>query len=464
MLEKKELLLSYIYKIIPFIISEMMKVLDIIAYHSSEHETIHCLDDKEKQMTLETYSIGVGDRFGHQGAAQLRALQLAEKQGVNVIPVWNKSNREHSIIGTNPEDTRREADAAVILTEWKQSYHVDADHIGISNVDKFLSSCDFFTLDVADFIGKPTTGSELESFERSTATFKGKLQIPDASREFIVTDEMIHTIGTKYLYAVKEAAKTYQHIKNNKTDSDFIVEVSMDETDAPQTPVELFFILFAIAQAGIPIQTIAPKFSGKFLKGIDYVGDVQAFAQEFEEDILVIAHAVNVCALPKNLKLSVHSGSDKFSLYPIMHQAMNKHKAGLHLKTAGTTWLEELIGLAAGGGDGLAIAKDVYAQAFARREELCKPYASVVEIDSSKLPLPSQVSSWSSQQFVSALQHNQQNPEFNIHLRQMLHVAFKIASEMGPRYTSALKTFEHSVSAAVTGNIYNRHVKPLFLG
>lgn len=415
-------------------------------------------------MILEKYSIGVGDRFGYQGAAQLRALQIAEKQDVKVVPVWNKSNREHSIIGTNPEDTRREADAAVKTTGWKEPYYVDADHIGINNVDKFIPYCDFFTLDVADFIGKAVTASELETFERSSGKFKGKLQIPNASRDFIVTDEIIRAIGTKYLYAVKEAAKTYQHIRKNKAESAFIVEVSMDETDAPQTPVELFFILSAIAQEGIPIQTIAPKFSGKFLKGIDYVGNVRAFAQEFEEDILIISHAVSVFNLPKNLKLSVHSGSDKFSLYPIMHQAINKHNAGLHLKTAGTTWLEELIGLAAAGGDGLAIAKDVYAQAFARREELCKPYASVVEIDNSKLPLPSLVSSWSSEQFISALRHDQQHPGFNVNLRQMLHVAFKIASEMGPRYTFALKTFESSVSAAVTGNIYQRHISPLFIG
>ena len=79
------------------------------------------------------------------------------------------------------------------------------------------------------------------------------------------------------------------------------------------------------------------------------------------------------------------------------------------------------------------------------------------------LPLPSQVNTWSSQQFVSALRHDQKNPAFNIDLRQMLHVAFKIAAEMGPRYTSALTTFHDSVSAAVTGNLYERHIKPLFL-
>jgi tagaturonate epimerase len=414
-------------------------------------------------MNLEKYSIGVGDRFGHQGNAQLQAFLTAKQSGVDVVPVWNKSNREHTIIGTNPEDTRREADAAVKKMGWKGAYHVDADHIGLSNVDKFMAHADFFTLDVADFIGKAPADDDLQAFEKSLAKYIGKLDIPGVKRDIAVTADSLHSIGAKYLYAVKEAAKIYQHIKKSKGEGNFIVEVSMDETDAPQTPVEMFFILAAIAQEGIPAQTIAPKFSGKFLKGIDYVGNPSAFAQEFEEDVLVIAQAVKIFNLPKNLKLSVHSGSDKFSLYPHIRQILKKQHAGLHLKTAGTSWLEELIGLASAGGDGLTIAKEVYAQSFARRDELCKPYATVVEIDPSKLPQPSQVSSWTSQQFVSALQHDQKNPAFNIHLRQMLHVAFKIAAEMGARYTSALDTYETAVSASVTGNILNRHLKPLFI-
>jgi len=415
-------------------------------------------------MVLEKYSIGIGDRFGHQGNAQLQAFLTAKNLGVDVVPVWNKSNREHIIIGTNPEDTRREADAAVKKMGWRGAYHVDADHIGLGNVDKFMAHADFFTLDVADFIGKAPADADLHAFEQTLVKYEGKLNIPGVQRDITVTEDSLRKIGAKYLYAVKEAAKTYQHIKKNKGEDKFIVEVSMDETDTPQTPVEMFFILAAIAQEGIPAQTIAPKFSGKFLKGIDYVGNPSAFAQEFEEDVLVIAHAVNVFNLQKNLKLSVHSGSDKFSLYPHIRQVLKKHKVGIHLKTAGTTWLEELIGLAAAGGDGLAIAKDVYAQAYTRMDELIKPYATVVEIDNLKLPQPSQVSSWTSQQFVSALQHDQKNPAFNIHLRQMLHIAFKIAAEMGTRFTSALDKYEASVSASVTGNILNRHLKPLFIG
>src|SRR5665647_1913967 len=126
----------------------------------------------------------------------------------------------------------------------------------------------------------------------------------------------------------------------------------------------------------VPVQTIAPKFTGRFNKGVDYEGDPIRFGKEFEEDILVIRYAVAKFGLPKNLKLSVHSGSDKFSIYPIIGSVIRKHDCGLHLKTAGTTWLEEVIGLAVSGGKGLEIAKLIYRNAYERREELCAPYAA----------------------------------------------------------------------------------------
>ncbi len=92
----------------------------------------------------------------------------------------------------------------------------------------------------------------------------------------------------------------------------------MDETDTPQTPQELLLILTVLADEGVPVQTIAPKFTGRFNKGVDYVGDVAQFENEFRDDLAVIAYAVKKFRLPANLKLSVHSGSDKFSLYAPM--------------------------------------------------------------------------------------------------------------------------------------------------
>ena len=238
----------------------------------------------------------------------------------------------------------------------------------------------------------------------------------------------------------------------------------MDETDSAQTPLELLIILAAIADEGIPIQTIAPKFSGRFNKGVDYQGDLAQFEHEFALDIAAIAYAVDRFGLPGNLKLSVHSGSDKFSLYPAIHAAMKRFNAGVHLKTAGTTWLEELIGLAEAGGNGLMLAKEIYAEAYAHREELCVPYATVIDIDPVRLPTPSAVQHWTSDQYTSALRHIETSSSYNPSLRQLLHVGFKVAAKMGSRYLDLLEEHESVIAKNVTENLYQRHIAPVFLG
>ena len=239
----------------------------------------------------------------------------------------------------------------------------------------------------------------------------------------------------------------------------------MDETEGPQTPPELLVILAAIADEGIPIQTIAPKFTGRFNKGVDYVGDVAQFEKEFQADLAVIDFAIRQYGLPPTLKLSIHSGSDKFSIYGPIRRGLEQFGAGLHLKTAGTTWLEELIGLAEGNGDGggLVIAKEIYAGALGQMDELCAPYASVIDIDRRKLPTAETVKGWSSERFASALRHDQQNKAFNPNLRQLLHVGYKVAAKMGRRYLDALEACESSVSRNVTENLYERHLKPIFV-
>ena len=184
----------------------------------------------------------------------------------------------------------------------------------------------------------------------------------------------------------------------------------MDETDSPQTPPELLVILAAIADQGIPIQTIAPKFTGRFNKGVDYVGDPMQFEKEFNDDLAVIAHAIKTYGLPATLKLSVHSGSDKFSIYPYIRKAIQRTGAGLHIKTAGTTWLEEIIGLAEAGGEGLALAKKIYAKALEKKEALCEPYATVIDIKRRQAPSAEEVNGWTSTQFTDALRHDPDEP------------------------------------------------------
>lgn len=414
-------------------------------------------------MTLGKYSIGIGDRFALEGEAQLAAVQKAFDLGVEITPVWNKSFREHSLIGSTQEQTRRAADAAVRALRWPLPYFVDADHVSLKTVDAFIDSCDFFTLDVADFIGKSEIKEAVEAFAASQRKLLGTLPIKGFGFDIdlAITEEKLRAAAAKYLFAVQEAGRIYRRIAERKC-GEFVVEVSMDETDAPQTAEELLIILAAIAEEGIPAQTIAPKFSGRFNKGIDYIGDVLQFAREFATDAAAVHYAAHHFNLPNNLKLSVHSGSDKFSLYPHIRNILKKSDVGLHLKTAGTTWLEELIGLTETA-QGLEIVKTIYCQALKRFDELVRPYTAVVDIDRRKLPNPVEVNRWDGRQFAAALRHDPSCPHFNPHLRQLLHVSFKIAAELGADFISAIEEHREIIHENVKYNLFERHIKPLFM-
>ena len=416
------------------------------------------------KLTLERFSFGVGDRFGHQARAQLRAFEMLARDGIDAAPVWNKSNREHTLIGSEPQSVLDAAQAAVKAMGWNKGWHVDADHIRLETVDRFIACSDFFTIDVADSIGKRAAAAEVGAFIDRHPELVGTVSIAGLGAPLLMTRSDVEGVAAKYLPAVEDAASVYRHIAARKGEGNMIAEVSMDETDAPQTPPELLVILAALADRKARVQTIAPKFTGRFNKAVDYVGDLGRFEQEFNDDLAVIAYAVARYGLPANLKLSIHSGSDKFSLYPIIGRALARTGAGAHVKTAGTTWLEELIGLAEAGGDGLELVKEIYAQALARVDELCAPYASVIDIDRARLPSAGTVNGWSGARLANALRHVPNHPEFNPHARQLMHVSFKLAAKAGARYLSLLQENEAVVAKQVTENLYRRHLRTIFAG
>jgi hypothetical protein len=418
---------------------------------------------KHSKIQLQKYSIGLGDRFALEAEAQLLACVQAEKHGVDVIPVWNKSNREHVIVGSDPATVHAAAAAAVKKLGWKKPWHVDADHIRLDTVGRFLACSDFYTIDVADSIGKPASPDHVSKFVARHPELSRTLEIPGISASLHPKSDDVARIAARYLCAVSEVGEIYRHIESAKGEGAFIAEVSMDETAEPQSPLELLIILAALADEQVPLQTIAPKFTGRFNKGVDYVGDIAQFEKEFNDDLCVIAFAVRQYGLPGNLKVSIHSGSDKFSIYGAIRRAVRRHNAGLHIKTAGTTWLEELIGLAESGGDGLALSKDIYRQAIEHVEELCAPYASVIDIDRAKLPSPATVSGWSSEQFAATLRHDPGCKTFNPHVRQLLHVGYKIAAKKGNGYLDMVRRTNGHISRNVTSNLFDRHLMPLFI-
>jgi tagaturonate epimerase len=414
-------------------------------------------------LTLGKYSFGVGDRFAQQAEAQLHAFILAAEKGVNITPVWNKSNREHLIVGSEPSSVIIAAEAATRKLGWNNPWHVDADHIRLETVDRFIPHSDFFTIDVADSIGKSALAGDIKEFVDRHSELTGQIIIPGIVDTLKSSCGDVEKIADKYLFAVREAGDIYHNIVKIRGEGTFITEVSFDETDTPQTPMELLVILAALADERIPVQTMAPKFIGQFNKGVDYAGDVTKFEKEFNDDIAVIRFAITKYGFPDNLKLSVHSGSDKFSIYAPINRALRRTGAGLHLKTAGTTWLEEIIGLAEAGSEGLALAKDIYTEALTQMEELCAPYSTVIDIDPEKLPTAAVVAQWNGAQYAAALRHSPECKDFNPSFRQLLHVGYKIAANKGEKYRSLVRACETTIARNVTGNLFDRHIKPLFL-
>lgn len=414
-------------------------------------------------MKIGKYSFGVGDRFAHEGVSQLKALVKAEEEfGVHFVPVWNKSNREHQIVHTEPMSTRVEADAAVKALGYTGQYFVDADHINMNNVDRFIDASDFFTIDVADYIGKPADPKDVDAFVKDNARFIGSLSIPGIAEPFEVSEAQVRAIADRYLFAAQEAGRIYRHIAEKKGEGNFVTEVSMDEVNDPQTPVEILFILSALASQKVPAQTIAPKFTGRFNKGVDYRGDIRQFEKEFEEDLLVIDFAVKEFGLMDNLKLSIHSGSDKFSIYPIMGRLIQKYDKGIHIKTAGTTWLEENIGLAVADPEALKLAKKIYVNALSRMAELTVPYATVIDVDVNALPTPEEVEKWDADTYARTMRHNQADPLYNPSFRQLIHVSYKIAAELGDEYYPALEKHTDVIGEQVIENLCERHIRRLF--
>ncbi len=412
-------------------------------------------------MQLPRFSMGIGDRFGRQGDFQLQAFREAAHSGIEVYPVWNKSNREHVTVGTEPESVRAEADAAVQAAGWSGPYFVDADHINLQTVDRYIETADFFTIDVGDVIGSGSEASDVDAF---VARHRGSLQALDLSAlgmEAGMTAEAVAKVARQYLGAVKQAAATYRHIAKLRGSRAFVTEVSMDETDLPQSPQEIFLILAALADEGVPVQTLAPKFSGRFNKGVDYVGDVKQFAAEFEADVLAVSAAIRAFGLPETLKLSVHSGSDKFAIYGSIADVLNRHGAGVHVKTAGTTWLAEVEGLIAAGGDGLVLARELYAEALEHRDELCAPYATVLDVRTEALPTAATVAAWDAETFGRALLHDGDCPEYNPDLRQLIHVAYKLAARKADRYFALLEDNRAVVGNRVRTNIA-QHIQGVF--
>jgi len=276
-------------------------------------------------------SVGLGDRIGLATPGHVRALRST---GSRLAPIFaQQSIREMERTGRSAGEVMDDATRGLNEAGWDEPFGADADHLKTTeHIDRCLPhGYTFFTIDPGDHIGAPVPWERLEDTPRDlVARLARPLELDD--RALQPTAEELLEAAAVYGAAVAHVADLYRHLRDRAPAGGFELEVSVDETDARTTHAQHVYIADTLARLGVRWVSLAPRFAGSFEKGIDYIGDLGALA----EDLTV--HA----AIARRLgpyKLSVHSGSDKFSAYPAIAEATG---GVLHLKTAGTSYLEAL--------------------------------------------------------------------------------------------------------------------------
>lgn len=292
-------------------------------------------------------SAGMGDRIGLATPGHINAVR---ETGCAVAPILaQQSIREMTRTGRSPEDVIDAALWGVLQEGWQSGFGADADHLKtVEDIDLCLKAgFTFFTIDPGLHVDDRAETADLAQL-RNLADLLPADVTPAASglagkvfdiegKKIEITEPVLLKAAVKYGKAVAHVAAMYHHLISAAAGKPVELEVSVDETEQPTTPAEHIYITSELKRLGVNWVSLAPRFIGRFEKGVDYIGDLTRFEQEFA------MHAA-IARVMGPYKISLHSGSDKFSIYSI---AM-KHTRGLvHLKTAGTSYLEALRAIAA---------------------------------------------------------------------------------------------------------------------
>ena len=285
-------------------------------------------------------SIGCGDRLGLATPGHIRAISKSDMAGVFA----QQSIREMERCGRSAQDVIDDATRGVLLMNYRDGYGSDADHLKhIHDIDNCIDAgFTGFTLDPNEHVDNAAHSDDPATLRaKFTALPHDKLETSpaDLRRRYLgnspagpIDEEILLRAGGKYSRAIAHVALLARHIALRFAGRPFDLEVSVDETDTPTSPAEHFFIASELRRLGLEVHGLAPRFIGSFEKGVDYIGDLARFEQDFA------AHA-RIARKLGPYKLSIHTGSDKFSIYPLIY----RHTGPLvHLKTAGTSWLEAL--------------------------------------------------------------------------------------------------------------------------
>ncbi len=285
-------------------------------------------------------SFGFGDRLGLATPGHIAALRfLSTNHQLPIYPIFaQQSVRENARTGRTPQQVMDDARRALDAAQWDLPWGADADHIkSVDDLPPFIAAgYTFFTVDPGAYVDnaadtdslpvlqEKARGADWEQLSALYLTGNGETGYGAFDSESLLRAVV------KYGRAIQHADEIFQHLSQMKDDFDF--EISVDETDSPTTPLEHFFISNELTRAGVRFTSLAPRFIGRWEKGVDFLGDLAALDAE-------MARHAAVSARFGAYKLSLHSGSDKFSVYPLLA----KHWGGrFHVKTAGTSYLEAL--------------------------------------------------------------------------------------------------------------------------
>ena len=279
-------------------------------------------------------SFGFGDRLGLATPGHIAALK-----GTNFAPIFaQQSVRENARTGRTPQQVLDDAQRAVEAAHWDAPWGADADHLkSPDDLPPFVAAgYTFYTVDPGEYVDNAADADplpvlqqkakELNWDELSTLYLNGKCKAVFGT----FNPETLLRAAVKYGRAVRHTVGMYRRLSLMKDEFDF--EISVDETDSPTTPLEHFFIASELTRLGVRFTSLAPRFIGRFEKGVDYIGDLAALDAEMAKHAAVTAHF-------GTYKLSLHSGSDKFSVYPLIAKHWGER---VHVKTAGTSYLEAL--------------------------------------------------------------------------------------------------------------------------
>jgi hypothetical protein len=285
-------------------------------------------------------SFGFGDRLGLATPGHIAALRHST---FDVRPVFaQQSVRENARTGRTPQQVMDEAKRAVEAAKWDKPWGADADHLkSVDDLPPFVAAgYTFFTVDPGAHVDNAADSDPLPVLQEKARGADwdqlSALYLPGNSDQAWgrFDAENLLRAQVKYGRAIQHSIGMFRHLSQMKDDFDF--EVSVDETDSPTTPLEHFFIASELTRAGVRFTSLAPRFIGRFEKGVDYIGDLNALDVELKKHAAVTAHF-------GTYKLSLHSGSDKFSVYPLIARHWGSR---IHVKTAGTSYLEALRTLA----------------------------------------------------------------------------------------------------------------------